>query len=574
MIAPLTPFNFAGVCWYQGETNVGRPEQLTQLFPAMIEGWRDVFQKENLPFYFVQLAPWNGYGTGSLPEFWEAQANALNLHDTQMAETLDCGDDENIHPPKKEPIGLRLAQKALANIYGRDSLVYAGPQYDSLRIENDKIRIFFKYTGSGLTLDENNPNQFEIAGSSQNFLPAMVEVQGNEVLVWNTQISKPMYVRYAWKNNAVACLYNLEGFPAIPFRTKPASYITSLRTNFLSDSELILEGESVELKWTSVGAENISLNGTPVGSTGELSVLPDTTTIYSLVAKNKTNTVENTKTVYVIPKELNSWAKGKITASSAFRTGYEPQKAVDENLKTGWSSTYLNDQWLSVDLGETVPVNLVILRWGINYGKKYEIQVSDDSNDWRTIFTENNGNGGIDFIPDLTGQGRYVRFKGIARSGSSGYDILEFNVYSGEYRQTGTLKDTKGEIMRGTPMVLGKNLPESVEFATNIENWKTIKNNGFNTIRVCWVDPWYKNHNSDSWTVSEVLPYFDKCVENAANSGMNIIINFHNVGAQQEFDTEYTFALEKEFWDSIAPRYKNNELVYYEIANEPTFQME
>ncbi len=163
--------------------------------------------------------------------------------------------------------------------------------------------------------------------------------------------------------------------------------------------------------------------------------------------------------------------------------------------------------------------------------------------------------------------------KGILRSGTQGYDVLEFNVFSSEFRKTGTLIDLNNRTMRGTPMVLGKNLPESVQFATNIENWKTIKNNGFNTIRVCWVDPWYKNHDKDFWTVSEVLPFFDKCVENAANTGMNIIINFHDVGAQQEFDTNYTFTIEKEFWDSIAPRFKNNEYVYYEITNEPTFQM-
>jgi len=127
--------------------------------------------------------------------------------------------------------------------------------------------------------------------------------------------------------------------------------------------------------------------------------------------------------------------------------------------------------------------------------------------------------------------------------------------------------------MRGTPMILGKSLPQSVAFAQNVENWKTIQNNGYNTIRVCWVDPWYKDHSLNNWTVNEVLPYLDKCVENAISTGMNIIINFHNVGAQQEFDKTYQFALENEFWNAIALRYKDNDLVYYELANEPTFTM-
>ncbi len=247
--------------------------------------------------------------------------------------------------------------------------------------------------------------------------------------------------------------------------------------------------------------------------------------------------------------------------------------ATDENPSTAWYSNYSNNQWITVDLGETVPINLVVLQWGVDYGKKYEIQVSDDLENWTTIYSESNGNGGIDFIPNLTNSGRYIKMNGIERNSSRGYILQEFKIFSVESRATGTLKDIHSEIMRGTPMVLGKNLKGSVEFATNLTNWETIKNNGFNTIRICWVDPWYKMHNNSYWNVSEMLSSLDKCVHNATASGMNIIINFHNVGAQQEFDTEYTFEMEKEFWDSVAPRYKNNDLVYYEIANEPTFQM-
>ncbi|WP_372947163.1 cellulase family glycosylhydrolase [Mariniphaga sp.] len=139
--------------------------------------------------------------------------------------------------------------------------------------------------------------------------------------------------------------------------------------------------------------------------------------------------------------------------------------------------------------------------------------------------------------------------------------------------ETGTLKDRNGAMMRGTPMVLSKNLKSSVDFATNIKNWEKIKENGFNTIRVCWVDGWQKDHGRDYWSVEEVLPYYDKCVENAHILGMNLIINYHNVGPQQNFDTTYTFQMEKEFWKAIAPRYKDNNLVYYELANEPTFRM-
>jgi hypothetical protein len=135
------------------------------------------------------------------------------------------------------------------------------------------------------------------------------------------------------------------------------------------------------------------------------------------------------------------------------------------------------------------------------------------------------------------------------------------------------LKDKNGSAMRGTPMILGKTLDESVAFAQNIGNWKTIQNNGYNTIRLCWVDPWYKDHSQANWTVTEVLPYLDQCVQNATATGMNLIINYHNGGAQQEFDKTYQFTLENEFWNVVAPRYKDNDLVYFEPGNEPTYTM-
>jgi len=149
----------------------------------------------------------------------------------------------------------------------------------------------------------------------------------------------------------------------------------------------------------------------------------------------------------------------------------------------------------------------------------------------------------------------------------------DLEVNSSEMIINGALKDNNGNTMRGTPMVLGKALNQSVAFAQDIKNWKTIQSNGFNTIRVCWVDPWYKDHSKSIWSINEVLPHLDQCVKNATATGMNLIINFHNVGSQQAFDTTYQFTLENEFWSAVAPRYKDNDLVYYELTNEPTFTM-
>jgi sialate O-acetylesterase len=56
MIAPLIPFAFKGVLWYQGESNATRAYQYRKAFPLLITDWRKKFAQGDFPFYFVQLA--------------------------------------------------------------------------------------------------------------------------------------------------------------------------------------------------------------------------------------------------------------------------------------------------------------------------------------------------------------------------------------------------------------------------------------------------------------------------------------------------------------------------------------
>ena len=61
MIHPILPFTIKGAIWYQGESNNGEGMVYYHKMRALIAGWRSVWNKPNLPFYFVQLAPFR-YG--------------------------------------------------------------------------------------------------------------------------------------------------------------------------------------------------------------------------------------------------------------------------------------------------------------------------------------------------------------------------------------------------------------------------------------------------------------------------------------------------------------------------------
>jgi sialate O-acetylesterase len=83
------------------------------------------------------------------------------------------------------------------------------------------IILSFTNTGSGLvSIDGEDLSQFAIAGADKKFVWANAKIEGNTVVVWNDDITAPMYVRYAWADNPEdANLYNKEGLPASPFRT-------------------------------------------------------------------------------------------------------------------------------------------------------------------------------------------------------------------------------------------------------------------------------------------------------------------------------------------------------------------
>ncbi len=221
MIAPFKPFTIKGTIWYQGEANVGRAAQYQRLMKLLIKDWRNRFNNPEMPFYFVQLAPWhynNPEGISSA-KLREAQRRSLDIPNTGMAVTLDIGSLETIHPANKKDVGKRLALWALANDYGKD-VVYSGPLPAETKTENNQFVIRFNHTDGGLVLKDNVPGQFEIAGKKGTYYPAKVEIKDSTLRLSSSKVVKPVNARYAYKNAAEASLFNEAGLPAPSFSTE------------------------------------------------------------------------------------------------------------------------------------------------------------------------------------------------------------------------------------------------------------------------------------------------------------------------------------------------------------------
>jgi len=230
MIAPVVPYGIAGAIWYQGESNAGRAYEYRKLFPAMIADWRRNWGQGDFTFLFVQLANFMKIDPQPVECAWaelrEAQLMTLMLPETGMAVTIDIGEANNIHPKNKQDVGNRLALAALAETYGLD-VPYSGPIYDSMMVQDNKIRLSFKYANEGLTAKDGELKGFAIADQDMKFVWAKAVIDGSEVVVWSPKISRPVAVRYGWANNPQCNLYNTFGLPASPFRTDSLPGITA-----------------------------------------------------------------------------------------------------------------------------------------------------------------------------------------------------------------------------------------------------------------------------------------------------------------------------------------------------------
>jgi len=228
MIYPLHNYGFRGVVWYQGENNTMYASQYQQDLKTLIVDWRNTFKNPNLPFYIVQLPNKDSFNNNSQnggsdwAELRESQAKALELPNTYLTVNIDLGDSTNVHPINKFDVANRLALLSLKNTYRAHLGEVASPFVQNIVFDGFKTIITFKNTGKGLIVRERYGyiKGFEVAGEDKKFYWAKAIIVGDKVVVTSQKVQQPKAVRYAWASNpSDANLYNVEGFPAAPFRS-------------------------------------------------------------------------------------------------------------------------------------------------------------------------------------------------------------------------------------------------------------------------------------------------------------------------------------------------------------------
>lgn len=225
MIEPLSKFKIRGFLWYQGETNCFLNETISYSYKlkTLVNLWRKAWG-EQLPFYYVQIAPYDYSKQKSdkvvltadtEPNFWEAQQQILRLPNTGMISTSDLNDNGgDLHPTYKWEVGRRLALLALGKTYNQ-KIDFSGPVFKSVSFKKNEAILDFEYLKP---INSTSFTGFTIAGKDGKFVNADAFLRDGKVIVSSKEIADPTAVRYNWSESPTGNLYS-NGLPTLPFRT-------------------------------------------------------------------------------------------------------------------------------------------------------------------------------------------------------------------------------------------------------------------------------------------------------------------------------------------------------------------
>jgi hypothetical protein len=116
-------------------------------------------------------------------------------------------------------------------------------------------------------------------------------------------------------------------------------------------------------------------------------------------------------------------------ASSQENSHKGPEKAIDGDFSTRWSSQFQDNEWLALDLGALTRVESVLLYWERAYATSYKLQTGESLNGpWTTVGTIEDSDGELDIVENLDVVTQYMRLLSEERATRYGNSLYEFQV--------------------------------------------------------------------------------------------------------------------------------------------------
>lgn len=244
MIRPVSTLDVKGVLWYQGESDSGHGEFYDRTMEVLVQSYRDTWKNPELPFLFVQLAPFGKWLECTNDGYAQVRASqdraAERIPGTAMASIMDIGSYEDIHPKFKKEVGRRLALLALAHVYGREIQADAPACSEACakRKEDGSLEITLRATdaGEGLRADDTPGEGFRLFTGPVRLVPEGTVGDGEEITVFECRVGEDhvqlvlsekeaeqavlageLCISYAEENYCTSHIWNSAGLSMKPF---------------------------------------------------------------------------------------------------------------------------------------------------------------------------------------------------------------------------------------------------------------------------------------------------------------------------------------------------------------------
>ena len=223
---PILNYTVKGILYYQGCSNVGDPAgQYTNRLKLLVEQWRRDFRLGEIPFYFVEIAP---YYYDNIDGDWGAKLREQQYNAQKVIpnSALVCTNDlvypwetQQIHPCQKRQVGERLAFHALNKLYGMNQIMCESPSIKEYSFKGDTCFVQIQNNYDAISRYEDIQG-FELAGADKVFHPAKAYYYWTKgIIITCPEVKEPVAVRYCFKNFQLGNVKNAAMLPLFPFRS-------------------------------------------------------------------------------------------------------------------------------------------------------------------------------------------------------------------------------------------------------------------------------------------------------------------------------------------------------------------
>jgi len=221
MLERVSTFPMRGMLWYQGETDCSPDGSRTyaKLLDALWGNMKEQQKNDAFAFHLVQLAPWDEPGA----IFWADVCNQQKIFaqtnpGVGVVTIGDCGGGTDIHPPRKQPVGERLARAALNYNYAMPQ-EYTGPLATGAMLEAGEVRVEFSHAEKLHVVGDIGRFELIYENGDKKAAPAAVVRNGAVYLSLPTGFdTSPVFVQYEYVPHPQIGLYNAAGIPASCFK--------------------------------------------------------------------------------------------------------------------------------------------------------------------------------------------------------------------------------------------------------------------------------------------------------------------------------------------------------------------